>query len=212
MVATLKASEITFSQLETTFYLDEVDDNQFFREWQDDLPEVTDVEKQILDKVKAGYFNLLHHPPILENAVKMAVISPLLLLADFFLPPFQFQAEKSVKLISEDDGTIIEGRIDVLVLQNEFWVTVIESKQAGYSVEVGIPQLLAYMLANPNSSQSCYGMISNGGYFLFLKLVRGLKPKYASSELFYLRKKNDNDLYQVLRILKRLGALAKGIS
>lgn len=128
MVAALKASEITFPELETIFYLDEVDDDQFFREWQDDLPEVTDAEKQILDKVKAGYFNLLRHPPMLENAVKMAVVSPLLLLADFFLPFFQFQAEKSVQLVSEDDGSIIEGRIDILVLQNEFWVTVIESK------------------------------------------------------------------------------------
>ncbi|MDY6805688.1 MAG: restriction endonuclease subunit R [Cyanobacteriota bacterium] len=212
MVATLKASEISFPELETIFYLDEVDDDQFFREWQDDLPEITDAEKQILDKIKAGYFNLLRHPPMLENAVKMAVVSPLLLLADFFLPPFQFQAEKSVQLVSEDDGTIIEGRIDILVLQNEFWVTVIESKQAGYSVEVGIPQLLAYMLANPNPSQPCYGMISNGGYFLFLKLVCGKRPKYATSELFYLRKKNGNDLYRVVSILKRLGQLAKEIS
>ena len=212
MVATLKASEITFPELETIFYLDEVDDDQFFREWQDDLPEITDAEKQILDKVKAGYFNLLRHPHKLENAVKMAVVSPLLLLADFFLPPFQFQAEKSVQLVSEDDGTIVEGRIDILVLQNQFWVTVIESKQAGYSVEVGIPQLLAYMLANPNPSQPCYGMISNGGYFLFLKLVSGKRPKYATSELFYLRNKNGNDLYRVVSILKRLGQLAKEVS
>jgi hypothetical protein len=211
MVATIQAREITFPELETIFYLDEVDDDQFFREWQDDLPEVTDAEKQILDKVKEGYFNLLRHPPMLENAVKMAVVSPLLLLADLFLPPFQFQAEKSVKLVSEDEGTIIEGRIDVLVLQNDFWVTVIESKKASYSVEVGIPQLLAYMLANPNPDRPCYGMVSNGGYFLFLKLVHGQRPKYASSELFYLRKKNGNDLYQVVRILKRLGELAKQI-
>lgn len=208
MVETINAREITFPKLETTFYLDEVDDEGFFREWQDDLPEVSDAEKQILDKVKAGYFNLLRHPPMLENAVKMAVVSPLLLLADFYLEPFEFQAEKSVKLISEDEGTIIDGRIDVLVLQNEFWVTVIESKQAGYSVEVGMPQLLAYMLANPHDSQPCYGMISNGGYFLFVKLVNGASPEYATSELFYLRKKNGNDLYQVLRILKRFRELA----
>ena len=149
---------------------------------------------------------------MLENAVKMAVVSPLLLLADLFLPPFKFQAEKSVKLVSEDEGTIIEGRIDVLVLQNDFWVTVIESKKASYSAEVGIPQLLAYMLANPNPSHPCYGMISNGGYFLFLKLVHGVRPKYAISNPFDLRKKNGNDLYRVVSILKRLGELAKEIS
>ena len=149
---------------------------------------------------------------MLENAVKMAVVSPLLLLADLFRSPFQFQAEKSVKLISQNDGTIMEGRIDILVLQKEFWITVIESKKASYSIEVGIPQLLAYMLANPNPSQPCYGMISNGGYFLFLKLVHGQRPKYATSELFYLRKKNGNDLYRVVSILKRFGELAKEIS
>jgi hypothetical protein len=37
--------------------------NLFFREWQDDLPEITDLEKQALDRVKASYLNLIKYPP-----------------------------------------------------------------------------------------------------------------------------------------------------
>ncbi len=38
--------------------------DQFFREWQENLPELTDFQKQQLDQIKAGFFNLLEHPPL----------------------------------------------------------------------------------------------------------------------------------------------------
>lgn len=72
MVQTIQASVITIDELELRFGLNEVESDPFFREWQDDLPEITDLEKQMLDRVKAGYLNLLKNPPLLENAVRMA--------------------------------------------------------------------------------------------------------------------------------------------
>ncbi|MHC5913581.1 MAG: hypothetical protein ACYTXE_21890 [Nostoc sp.] len=46
--------------------LELVDSEEFFREWQDDLPELTSLEKQLLDQIKAGYINLRNYPPLLE--------------------------------------------------------------------------------------------------------------------------------------------------
>jgi hypothetical protein len=43
----------------------------------------------------AGYLNLLKKPPLLENAVRMAVLHPLLFIAGFYLSPFQVKPEKS---------------------------------------------------------------------------------------------------------------------
>ena len=47
---------------------------------------------------------------------------------------------------------------------------VIESKRAAISLEEGIAQLLSYMLGSPNGSQPTFGLITNGGSFLFANL------------------------------------------
>jgi hypothetical protein len=207
MVQIIQARDITLHDLERNFGLNLVENDQFFREWQDDLPEITDSEKQRLDRVKASYSNLLKYPPLLENTVKMVVLSPLLDLADFYLSPFHIKSEKPVEISAEDDGVVINGQIDALALFEQLWVLVIESKQAAFSLEVGRPQLLAYMLANPNSDKPTYGLVTNGGSFIFLKLVKEPTPQYALSRLFYIFNPG-NDLYSVLRVLKRLGQLA----
>jgi hypothetical protein len=209
MVQTIQARNVALNELETNFKIEWVEDDQFFREWQDDLPEITDYEKQRLDRVKASYRNLLKHPPLLENTVKMVVLSPFLDLADFYLSPFHVTSEKSVEIVAEDEGIIVRGQLDVLALFQEFWVVVIESKQAAFSLEVGVPQLLAYMLANLNSDRPTYGLLMNGSNFLFVKLVKRETPQYAFSRWFSMFNPG-NDLYTVLSILKRLGELNVG--
>ena len=47
----------------------------------------------------------------------MVVLSPLLSLAVFFRPPFHFKAEALVRIAAKDEGEIVRGKIDVLVLQ-----------------------------------------------------------------------------------------------
>ncbi len=206
MVQTIQAQNINLRDLITKFDIQLVRDEQFFREWQDNLPEITDLEKQLLDRVQAGYFNLLNYPPLLENAIKMAVLSPILYIADFYLSPFHIRAEKSVEISEEDEGVIIEGKIDVLVLKEQLWVMVIESKKASFSIEAGLAQILAYMLANPNPKRPSFGMITTGGSFIFIKLVKEETPRYATSKVFELRNPG-NELYSVLSILKRLSQL-----
>ena len=204
MVQTIQAKDITLAQLTQSFGLNRTDDPQFFREWQDNLPELTDSEKQVLDEVKADYIHLSQYT-LLEPLVKMVVLSPLLKLAGFYRPPFYLSAEKEVKIVSEDEGTIIAGRIDVLVFQPEFWVTVIEAKQAAYSIEAAVPQALGYMLGNPDSEKPTLGFVTNGSTFQFLKLAKQDTPKYARSDLFSLY--SSDGLYSVVRVLKRIAQL-----
>ena len=206
MVQTIQAKDVDLRYLITNFGIQFVEDEQFFREWQDDLSEITDLEKQLLDKVKAGYLNLLNYPPMLEDVVKMAVLDPILFIGNFYLSPFYVKSEETIDIAEKDDDVIIKGRIDTLVLKDQFWVMVIESKQAAFSIEEGLAQILAYMLGNPNPDKPSFGMITTGGSFVFIKLVKGAIPQYATSRVFITRNPG-NELYSVFRILKRLSQI-----
>ena len=204
MVQTIKAQNIDLRYLIDNFNLRLNQDEQFFREWQENLPELTDIEKQLLDQVKASYFNLIQYPPLLENVIKLTIISPILFVGKFYLSPFYIKAEKSIDITEEEeDGMVIEGKIDILLLKEKLWVTVIESKKLAFSVDEGLPQILTYMLADPHPETPSFGMIATGANFAFVKLVRGETPHYGTSAEYSLRNPG-NDLYQVLRILKRL--------
>lgn len=205
MVQIFQATEITLYDVESRFGLEIVEDEQFFREWLDNLPEITDMEKQRLDRVKASYFNLAKYQ-MLEEAVKMVVVSPLLDLTGFYLPPFRLVTENQVQISIEDEDIVIKGKIDVLVVKDRFWVLVIESKRSGISLEAGLPQALAYMLGSPNSHKPIFGMVTNGRDFQFIKLVKGNRPKYALSNSFDLRDRG-NELYDVLSIMKRIAEI-----
>ncbi|MDF5737623.1 MULTISPECIES: hypothetical protein [unclassified Nostoc] len=69
-----------------------------------------------MDQIKAGYINLRNYPPLLENTVNTIVLSPLLFIGKFYLPPFHLKLEKSIEIETLDKQTIIKGRIDFLLL------------------------------------------------------------------------------------------------
>ncbi|MEG3880900.1 restriction endonuclease subunit R [Microcoleus sp. herbarium7] len=206
MVQTIKAKNVTLEELQTLFNLQLVREDSFFREWQDELPEITDFQKKQLDQIKAGYFNLLEHPPLLEKTISLSIVSPLLFVGEFYLQPFYIKPEKSVEISEEDEGVIIKGSLDTLVLKEQLWLMVVESKRVSFSIEAGLAQILAYMLANPNPDKPSYGTIATGGSFIFVKLVNGESPRYGTSNILELRNLG-NELYDVLRILKRLTQL-----
>ncbi|GAB4192355.1 MAG: hypothetical protein Fur006_36630 [Coleofasciculaceae cyanobacterium] len=205
MVQIIQASDLTLHDVKEKFNLQLVDDEQFFREWQDDLPEVTDAEKQWLDRVKADFLSLTEYP-LHEEIVKMVVLSPLLSLAGFFHYPFHPEAE--VKVTAEDEGEIVRGKIDVLILHRQLWVAVIEAKNKQFSAGEALPQALFYMMNNPNPGKPTFGVTTNGSHFRFIKLIRQDTPKYALSDDFSLERRG-NQLYDVLSILKRLGELVR---
>ena len=95
MFETITATNLTLHDIETKFNLQFSEDEQFFREWLDDLPIINDLERQGLDKLKAGYLNNIKYQ-MLENTVKMVVLAPFLYLADLYISSFHIESEKSV--------------------------------------------------------------------------------------------------------------------
>jgi hypothetical protein len=59
------------------------------------------------------------------------------------------------------------------------------------------------MISNPGLGRPTYGLVSNGGYFMFLKVLNQGEPQYALSDDFSLYR-HRNDLVEVLKGLKRI--------
>lgn len=197
----------TFSQLQSQFNLQRSPDDQFFLEWLNLDNSLTESEQQILDGIQQKYFYQLSDGQLGEETIKLIVLSPLLDLAGFFEPPFRFTTEPTVQITAERDEMIYRGRIDALVLLERLWVVVIESKETSFSLEMALPQTLAYMLAHSNPQRPVFGMVTNGGNFIFVKLQYQEFPQYELSNVFSLLPRR-NQLYEVLQILKRLGRMA----
>jgi hypothetical protein len=208
MPQTLLAKNVTLRDLIDQYGLQWMHRDDFFPEWMTDLPSLSEAEEQALDKIKASVFNLLENPPFSEKAVQLTVVSPLLFTADFFLPPFHIKTEQSVEIQSNDEETLIRGQLDIVLIKNGLWALIIESKQADFSIEVGLAQLIAYLLANTTSAKPSYGLITTGVSFIFVKLVQPdqAAPSYATSDQFDIRR-SSNELYDVLKILKNLAQI-----
>ena len=204
MPSVIPASQVSVDYLEEQYGLQESSQADFFTEWTTGLEALTKLEKQYLDRVKNHFKHLLKSPPLLENSVKMVILSPLLDLAGFYDEPFRIKSEVSVEIAAEDEGNVIRGRIDVLVLKDQFWILALESKRSDFDVNVAMGQALAYMMASPQPEKPTFAMISNGQSFLFLKLTQQPQPRYANSRLFSLINPG-NDLYDVVSVMRRIG-------
>jgi hypothetical protein len=190
----------SLADAENRFGFVRIEEEGFFTEWCEELPALTLSEKENLDVVRRRYLYHRAFGNLLEGTVMLLLVSPLLALAGFYDPPFRMKAEESV-----DDGEeILRGRIDVLVLQDRFWVIVLESKKTTLSVLSAVPQALAYMMANPNPNLPVFGMVTNGDDILFVKVVHTGMPQYDLSRVF-APFTNVRELYSILQILKRFG-------
>ena len=96
-------------------------------------------------------------------------------------PCVTVKSEQSVEITTEDEGTLIRGSFDVLILKERFWILVVESKRVSFSVEEGLPQILSYMLGSPDLNQPCFGIITNGSSFIFLTLHRPIRAGILGS-------------------------------
>jgi hypothetical protein len=205
MVQTIFAKDISLYELEEQFGLQPTDD-QCFTEWLSDSPSVNESEKQVLNRVRSNYLNLIKRRFMSEEAVKMVVLSPLLDLAGFYQPPFAIETETSIKISAEDEGVIVKGNIDVLVVQGQLWILVIESKATKFDVMTALPQALAYMLDDPKRNRPTLGLLVNGREFVFVKLTQQETPQYSLSKAFSILTP-EQDLYDVLHLLKHIGGL-----
>lgn len=208
MVQTLAISKAitTIADIEERFNLTPTDNEQFFTEWFQDLPELTDDEKASLDKVRHRFSRHRRRGKLAEGTVNLLLVSPLLELAGFYDEPFFIQTEPQFEILLEDRDEILRGRIDTLVIQERLWVLVIESKRS-ISFEAAIPQALAYMMGNPNPEKPVYAMVTDGSLFMFIKLLKQDTPQYDFSDTFSLLLFRQNKLYEIVRVLKRIGDL-----
>ena len=208
MVQLLRISEETSLEgLERDFQLQRNDDRDFFREWRQELVNLSQRDRDALKRITEFYKNISRKSVVSENIVKMAILSPLLDLAGFYSSQFAIADEESITVSAIDGETIYRGRIDILVIQQSLWILVIESKSSSFSLHKALPQALAYMLASPNPAKTTFGLITNGSEYRFVKLdATGNAPIYATSSLFSIFPPDD-DLPTVLQILRRLAQI-----
>lgn len=196
----------TLDDVHRRFGLQRSPDDHFFTEWYTDLPSLDEAERTLLDRIRQRFRYHREVGQVTEGAVNAIVVSRLLEMAGFFDPPFRLRAEFSVDIETVVEAEILRGRIDFLAIQEQFWRAVIESKETEFDVEVGIPQTLAYMMANPMPERPLFGMVTNGNSFIFLKVRLGTVPEYDFSETYTLLSRA-NRLYEVLQILKGIARI-----
>lgn len=215
----------TLADAETRLNLSRTEDEAFFPEWRESLPALSATEREAIETLRRRYLYQRSHGQLLEGTVTLLLASPLLCAAGFYDPPFTVRSEASIQLNLDDADEILQGRLDILVLLDSLWVTIVESKKTALSVWTALPQTLAYLAANPSGDRPSFGVMTNGDELLFLKAVRsptvpprsGTAPqsedsppptdRYALSRVF-APFVSASELAIALQILKRLGAIA----
>ncbi|MEM6503568.1 MAG: hypothetical protein AAF685_17240 [Cyanobacteria bacterium P01_C01_bin.89] len=103
-----------------------------------------------------------------------------------------------------DGDEVYSGRIDGLIITQQFWLVLVESKRPRFSASTGVPQALAYACANPNRDRPLFLMVTNGGDFIFLK-VEG--DRYSRPVSFSIFGQGSAGFEGVLRVLRRIKAI-----
>jgi hypothetical protein len=197
----------TIAEAEQRFSLIRNEDPSFFTEWQQDLPELTTVDRTLLADLRRRYIYHRSTGHLLESTVTLIFASPLLAITGFYDPPFRVRAEESIRLVLQDSEEVLQGRIDALVVCDAVWVIILESKKTMLSIWSALPQTLAYLMSNPNPERACFGILTNGDEIVFLKVDRSTSTQYALSRVFgtFVSAK---EMEESLRVLRRIGQIA----
>ena len=160
----------TIAEAERKFALSRSESRDFFTEWYDELPEINSSDRASLEVLWRRYIYHRSGGHLLESTVMLLLVSPLLTITGLYDPPFLLKAEESVLIKISDSEETLQGRIDVLVLRDRFWIIVLESKKTMLSVWSALPQTLAYLMASPNGDRPTFAMLTNGDDIVFVKL------------------------------------------
>jgi hypothetical protein len=194
----------TIADVQEQFGLTRSERDDFFTEWQMNRSELSEAERSQLDQVRQRFRYQRDMGQVAEGTVNAIVVSRILELAGFYDPPFRMNSELTIEVSTRSADLVLRGRIDFLVMQNQFWQAIVESKDTEFDIEVAIPQILAYMMGAPKAQESLFGMVTNGSNFIFIKLQRGTVLEYDFSDSFSLLSRQ-NCLYPVLQILRGIG-------
>ncbi|UUO16583.1 type I restriction endonuclease [Dolichospermum heterosporum] len=177
----------------------------FFTEWHDQLPAINPNDRTNLEILWKRYLYHRSGGHLLENTVMLLLVSPLLTVAGLYDPPFRIKAEESVQITIADSEETLQGRIDLLVLQDRLWVIVLESKKTMLSVWSALPQTLTYLMASPNTDLPNFGMLTNGDDIVFVKLEN---QHYAISRVF-APLSTQSELESACRVLCKIAEIVK---
>ncbi|MDG2990816.1 restriction endonuclease subunit R [Candidatus Synechococcus calcipolaris G9] len=204
-VTAITKAIINFRDIQDKLGLQRTDNPEFFPEWRDFLPPPTDQEVLALNRLAQRYLAYLEEGEVSEGTLNIILFSPLLDALGLCDPPYRIRGETWVEVqtqVDDEAGRMtLEGRIDALTVQDDFWLVVIEGKRGGFSVLRAVPQAIAYMAASPYPDRPVFGLVTNGYDYLFLKLERG---EFALSQSFTLLSDADSNLLRVAQVLKHL--------
>jgi hypothetical protein len=195
----------TFKDLETSFKIEQSQDPEFFSELDENFQDLSQEEKTGVGKIKKRFDYHRRDGFLLEGTVNLLVVSPLLELAGFLDEPYQIRSPFGIEIEINDTIETLKGFIDTLVVNNNLWVLSLESKRSAIPVGIALPQLFAYMLAQPRQSNLAFGLATNGDEFIFLKLDFSTEQLIYDFSRTYSLLPTKHELGQVLKILKSLG-------
>lgn len=184
-------------------------DPAFFPEWMGTLPDLTQHEIEVCDRLGTRYQYYQAEGAITESTVNLIMVAPILELLQLYAPPYLIKGEKYIRIEIEDRDQILDGLIDILVLQEHLWFILLETKHYGFSVMPALPQTLSYVMANTENRDISYGLITTGEDYLFVKLNHRAQ-QYDLSDKFTLMNRRENQFYVVIQILKHLIATTGG--
>ncbi|MBV9385295.1 MAG: hypothetical protein JOZ78_02590 [Chroococcidiopsidaceae cyanobacterium CP_BM_ER_R8_30] len=203
---------LSFRDVEAKLNLRRSSDPHFFYKWEETLLELTALEKISLERLSNRYLHYLEEGEVNEGTLNIILLSPLLNALGLCDPPYRIRGEAWVEVqtaVDAEEGVVkLEGRIDALTLQEQFWLVIIEGKRGGFNVLQAVPQTLAYMAATPHPERPIFGLVTNGYDYLFVKVVRQERHEFALSQNFTLLSDEQSNLFRVSRILKHLVSIS----
>ena len=207
ITTTIQAKTLSLYELEQKFNLTLAVTDQASAPWNQEQSQLTQLEKKVLAHITSNYNNQIRYFPFSEELVKMVVLSPLLNLAGFYGRNFRLATEEPVEILLQEQDEPIKGRIDVLIVQERFWILAIESKRVQLDVMAALPQLLFYLLNSPVHQPNLLGLMTNGREFVFAQVLKAESnsPQYICSDAFSINR--PQEFQSVLNILKHLATL-----
>jgi hypothetical protein len=205
MVAT-QAVNLSLGEVKERLQVEEVLDPRFFPEWQDLPLDLPDTDRQMLDQLRIDFCERQKNPSPVA-IVKTFSWLPLMRsagLTSLFGPTEQVI---DIDLSYNDkygDVQIVRGTIAIMISHNRLWQAIIETQPEHSHVMQVLPQLLTKMMGQTPSAKPIFGLCTNGTEFVFIKLVCDRANRYALSPMFSMYRQTDNDLYQVVTILRHL--------
>lgn len=173
------------------------------------LEPLTEFEQQDLLRIRNDLRRYLAVGKLSEGLIKFLTLAPLMRLAGFYDAPIRLSVEDSIAFSIEDEDLRITGRLDILAVNTELntinpplWIVVIETKNSGVDVSLGIPQLLAYAFKSLEQQASVWGLVTNGLRYQFVQLRQGNPPIYQLMPLLNLNESESST--QLLQVFKAI--------